>query len=162
MKKIFPLIFVSFLIFASLSLYFLDKQYFISPIAYKWDMLIRTDIRGDGVFGAPRNGSRLHQGVDLLARLGTPVLAARSGIVVAARSSRGMGNYVIIAHRGDIKTIYGHLLKISVREGSFVRQGQLIGLVGKTGNANHRAIKPHLHFEVRKSNVPQDPLRYLD
>jgi murein DD-endopeptidase MepM/ murein hydrolase activator NlpD len=73
-----------------------------------------------------------------------------------------MGNYVVLRHRGNLVTIYGHLKDISVKKNKFVRQGQIIGTVGKTGNANYRDIQPHLHLEVRKNRLPEDPMAYLD
>lgn len=145
-----------------ISFYFIDKYYFLSPINYSGDFIIRSDIRGDGFFGSHRNGSRTHQGIDLFAEVGTPVLAARSGIVIQAKSSRGMGNYVIIRHSLKLATIYGHLSWINVSRNQFIRQGHIIGSVGKTGNANYRDIQPHLHFEVKKNGIPQDPLGYLE
>ena len=124
-------------------------------------MVIRNDIRGDGIFGADRSGNRLHQGVDLLAELGTPVYASRKGVVLAAEKNHGMGNYVKIKHGQGIVTLYGHLSRIYVYKNEAVRQSQVIGCVGKTGNANTPGILPHLHFEVRKDGIPSDPLEYL-
>ncbi|HLD83015.1 MAG TPA: M23 family metallopeptidase [Candidatus Omnitrophota bacterium] len=145
-----------------ISLYFLDKVYFLCPIEYKGDIVIRSDGRGGGRFGAERSGRRLHQGLDLFAKVDTPVLAGRSGRVAVARHAKGMGNFVVIKHPQNMITIYGHLSKINVVKNQFVRQGDAIGAVGKTGNANYRDIQPHLHFEIRKNGVPQDPLKYLD
>lgn len=161
MKKILLILLVFIVIYSFASLYFLDKVYFLCPVEYPGDFIIRSDTRGDGFFSAPRSGKRIHDGLDLLAPIGEPVLASRFGRVLRAAHSRGMGNYIIIRHRGDITTIYGHLSQIYVKNGAFVRQGQVIGSVGKTGNANLRDIQPHLHFEVRKGGVPQDPLEYL-
>lgn len=161
MKKLFLFLLITLPLGLIAVFSFLDKNYFLCPIEYKRDILIRCDGRGNGFFAAERNGNRLHEGIDLYAPLGTPVLASRVGKVIAARHTRGMGNYVIIRHLGNITTVYGHLSKIYVRIGQFVRQGDVIGLVGKTGNANFRDIQPHLHFEVRKKGVPQDPLEYL-
>ena len=141
---------------------FLDRVAFLSPIEYPGDIVVRCDSRGNGFFGAGRNGKRTHQGIDLYAATGKPVRASRSGRVVAAKRNPGMGNYVVIRHSDSMVTIYGHLLRLHVRKGQFVRQGQLIGEVGKTGNANYHAIMPHLHFEVRVSGKPQDPLQYLE
>lgn len=161
MKKalVFLLIFVP--VFSALVIYFLDKEYFLCPVEYKSEILVRSDTHGEGFFAANRRGRRVHQGIDLLAEIGAPVLAARAGIVIAATKNHGMGNYVVLRHPGKITTIYGHLANIYVAKGDFVRQGQAIGEVGKTGNANYRGILPHLHFEVRKSGIPQDPLEYL-
>src|SRR5207244_12420937 len=69
----------------------------------------------------------------------------------------GSGNYVIIPHDAGLKTLYGHLLAIGVKEGDVVHRGQLIGLVGSTGNSTG----PHTHFEVRIENSPVDPLQML-
>src|SRR3989338_7024791 len=125
-------------------------------------MIIRSDGKGGGFFAAERSGRRLHEGIDLYAAMGTPVLAARSGRVSSAKENRGMGKYVVLRHWGNISTIYGHLSQIMVRENQFVRRSEVIGLAGKTGNANYRDIQPHLHFEVRKDGVPVDPSEYLE
>jgi murein DD-endopeptidase MepM/ murein hydrolase activator NlpD len=149
-------------VYLLVSLYYIDKETFICPIKYKGNMVIRNDSRGSGYFGAERNGGRLHQGLDLFAPVGSDVMAVRSGRVIAAQQNRGMGKFVAIKHADGIRTIYGHLAQIYVRRFSFVRQGQVIGAVGKTGNANYRDIQPHLHFELKKDGVPQDPLEYLN
>jgi len=161
-KKILLILFIVLPAYLIISLYYLDKSYFLCPIEYQRDIIIRFDNRGNGLFGAGRNGNRLHQGIDLYAGIGTPVLASRWGKVVVARHSRGMGNYIIIRHPGNITTIYGHLSRIYVNKDAFVRQGQIIAAVGKTGNANYRDIQPHLHFEVKKAGIPQEPLEYLE
>jgi len=162
MKKIFLLSLIILPICLFATIYFLDKVSFLCPIEYKSDIVIRCDSMGDGFFSASRNGNRRHAGIDLLAQAGTPVRASRLGIVTAASQNRGMGKYVTIKHLQGLTTIYGHLSQISVRKNSFVRQGDIIGMVGKTGNANSRSILPHLHFEVRKDGVPVDPLPYLE
>lgn len=161
LKKIFLFSLILFPPYLLASLYFLDKDSFLCPIGYANDIVIRNDGRGDGFFAAKRSGNRMHQGLDLWADIGTPVLASRSGRVIAAKQNRGMGSFVIIRHPYNITTIYGHLSKIEVEANQFVRQGQIVGRVGKTGNANFSEIQPHLHFEVRKNNIPQDPLGYL-
>lgn len=141
----------------------LDRVYFFCPIEYKQDTIIlRHDAYGSGDFLAERSGSRRHNGIDLQARIGTAVYAARSGWVKEARFHKGMGNYVELTHRGGYTTIYGHLSRIAVKEGRFVRQGDKLGEVGKTGNANYRGIIPHLHLEVRRSGEPLDPMRFLE
>ncbi|MGE5197770.1 MAG: M23 family metallopeptidase [Deltaproteobacteria bacterium] len=144
-------------------IYFLDKECFLCPLEYKGTIIIRADSRGNGFFASPRNGHRTHRGIDLSAPIGTPVLAARSGIVSVVRDEKlGMGKYVVIKHLGNMTTLYGHLSQIDVSEYQFIRQGTIIGRVGKTGNANSPAMQPHLHFEVKEGGVPQDPLDYLD
>jgi len=69
---------------------------------------------------------------------------------------------VEIRHLEGFTTIYGHLSEIKARKGQFVLRGQLIGLVGKTGNARYPDILPHLHFELRQNGPPVDPLLYLE
>jgi murein DD-endopeptidase MepM/ murein hydrolase activator NlpD len=160
-KILSSLLIIAILVF-SLGIYCVDKAYFLCPILYKNGMIIRSDSRGDGLFAAKRSGSRLHDGIDLLADIGTPVAASRCGIVVSATRNKGMGSYVIIRHPGNLVTIYGHLSEICVTKNKFIRQGEVIGKVGKTGNANYRDIQPHLHFEVRNNGSPQDPLEYLE
>lgn len=169
MKKILlSLLLIIMPIYLLVNLYFIDKNYFICPIEYKGDAVIRCDSRGEGYFAAKRNGNRIHEGVDLFANMGSPVVAARSGRVIVSRAiankdkKTGSGNYIIILHPGNITTVYGHLLHVYVRKNDFVRQGDVIGVVGKTGNANYHDIQPHLHFEVRKNGIPQDPLEYLE
>lgn len=160
----FILIFILFILLSSMisfSLYYMDKAYFLCPINFSGDIIIRNDDYGDGVFNSRRSGGRHHAGIDLLADVGTPIFASRRGVVVEARENNGMGKYVEIKHNGGLTTIYGHLSEIDVSRGQMVRQGDLLGRVGKTGNARNPAMKAHLHFEVRKNNIPQDPMEYL-
>lgn len=138
-------------------LHFLDKIDFLCPIEYDRDIIIRNDKRGKGDFGSSRNGGRIHNGLDLMAAIGSRVRAARSGKVINAEFNRGLGNYVEILHPGGLVSIYGHLKTIEVNRGDYVQQSTVLGTVGKTGNANHPSIQPHLHFELRKDNFPQDP-----
>jgi murein DD-endopeptidase MepM/ murein hydrolase activator NlpD len=162
MKKLLLLLLILLPVYLFFSLYFTDKYYFLCPIDYKNSIVIRSDGMGDGFFASSRSGGRLHQGVDLFAEIGTPVLASRSGMVVRAERNKGMGNFIIIKHPGNLVTIYGHLSQIYVRPRHFVRQGEVIGAVGKTGNANYSNIQPHLHLEVRQGSIAQDPLEYLE
>jgi len=158
MRKILLFLLIILPIYLLVSLYFIDKEYFVCPIDYKRDILIRCDSRGEGFFAASRRGNRFHEGIDLFAQIGSPVRAVRSGRVINANSNKGMGNYVIIRHPDNLITIYGHLSSIDVSQNEFVRQDEIIGRVGKTGNANYPNIQPHLHFEVRKNGIPRDPL----
>lgn len=143
-------------------LYFLDKVYFLCPLDYKQDtLIIRNDSYGNGEFLAKRNGFRKHNGIDLQAPVGTPVYAAMGGKVLNAGFHKGLGNYVEIKHNSGYITIYGHLFRIGVEKNQLVRQGDEIGEVGKTGNADYRGLIPHLHFEIRMDGVPLDPLEFL-
>ncbi|NJL86271.1 MAG: M23 family metallopeptidase [Leptolyngbyaceae cyanobacterium SM1_1_3] len=90
---------------------------------------------------------RFHSGTDLGAPLGTPVLAAQAGRVATADFLGGYGLTVILRHQeGTEETLYGHLSRLLVQPGDWVEQGEVVGLVGSTGNSTG----PHLHFEVRQ------------
>jgi murein DD-endopeptidase MepM/ murein hydrolase activator NlpD len=104
-----------------------------------------------------------HSGIDLLANIGTNVLAVEEGTVVFAGQQENYGNLVVINHRDGMQTRYAHLSSLKVATGKQVKTGDLLGAVGQTGKPDIN--KPHLHFEVRyKSNagwVAQDPTIHL-
>jgi len=103
-------------------------------------------------------GSRMHDGIDIGAKEGTPVHAAAAGVVVYADSRlSGYGKLIIIRHGRNLFTAYGHNSRMLVRKGTHVRVGDVISRVGHTG----RATGPHLHFEVRQGSTPVNPLAYL-
>jgi murein DD-endopeptidase MepM/ murein hydrolase activator NlpD len=103
-------------------------------------------------------GTERHTGLDIRAEYGTPVRVSAPGVVVfAGRDSGGYGSTVVVDHGGDVKTLYGHLSGIYVREGQHIARSTVIGAVGNTG----RATGVHLHYEVRIDNVPVDPMRYV-
>lgn len=140
----------------------LKEPAFIPPLHIEEKVLIRSDVIGNGHFGARRSGGRRrHKGLDIAGGIGKPVFAAKSGVVATGEVPRGMGNYVRISHFDGYVTIYGHLNSTVVCDKSWVWQGQEIGEVGKSGNASHPRIKPHLHFEIRIDGEPQDPLPYI-
>ncbi|MBU2540408.1 MAG: M23 family metallopeptidase [Candidatus Omnitrophica bacterium] len=149
------------LFFAFNELYFLDRVAFVSPLAKDIELVIRDDSYGNGHFGARRKGGLKHRGIDFSASVGTPVCAARSGWVIGARTSRSLGKYVEIYHKGGFISLYGHLDSIEVNMLERVRQGEVIGSVGKTGNANYKGMKAHLHFSLMKDNKFQDPVQFL-
>jgi murein DD-endopeptidase MepM/ murein hydrolase activator NlpD len=110
-------------------------------------------------FEPPYGGyPHFHTGIDLADAMNSPVYAAGDGVVVAATlSDVGYGNHIIIAHDQHTLTLYGHLETMGVKVGDTVKQGQLIGLVGSTGNSTG----PHTHFEIRIDDNPVDPGMYL-
>ena len=98
-----------------------------------------------------------HSGLDLAAPIDTPVYAASSGIVQLQRERGGYGLYLVVTRDSRLSTLYGHLDLALVRSDEQVVAGQLIALMGSTGNSTG----PHLHFEVRIAGVPVDPLPLL-
>jgi len=102
-------------------------------------------------------GFEYHEGQDIDASYGTPVMVAASGTITIAGRQRGYGNVIYVDHGAGLSTRYGHLSEIDVKIGQTVTRGQTIGLVGSTG----RSTGPHLHYEVRINNQPVDPRQYL-
>jgi murein DD-endopeptidase MepM/ murein hydrolase activator NlpD len=98
-----------------------------------------------------------HEGIDLAAPEGTPVLAACAGKVLFVGEQRGYGKIVLLGHDGGLVTIYAHNAENVVEVGQQVSRGQRIARVGRSGNATG----PHLHFEVRVGTRPRDPLGFL-
>lgn len=100
---------------------------------------------------------KFHNGLDMAASSGTPILAAYDGDVVAADYSGSMGNYIMIDHGSGLYTIYMHCSALYVSKGQTVYKGQNIAAVGSTG----RSTGPHLHFSVRLNGNYVSPWNYL-
>jgi len=98
-----------------------------------------------------------HAGIDIGGPTGTTIVAAESGRVSYAGYMRGYGNVIILSHDGGYSTVYGHNSVNLVRKGQYVKRGSIIAKLGSTGNATG----PHLHFEIRASGKPVNPLSYL-
>ncbi|MBO4759127.1 MAG: M23 family metallopeptidase [Spirochaetaceae bacterium] len=96
---------------------------------------------------------KFHQGVDLAAPIGTPVLAARGGIVETTGTDTVYGNYIVLKHDNSTQSLYAHLSAIDVKMGMRVEKGNTIGKVGTTG----WSTGPHLHFEMRIGGRAQQP-----
>jgi len=119
-----------------------------SPVALAPPLYVPyTDIFG------PR-GARMHTGIDFPAPTGTPILAARAGVVTVTRWLAGYGNTIAIKHELGASTVYAHLSAMLVKPGQHVAVGQTIGHVGATGVATG----PHLHFELRVRGAAIDPV----
>ncbi|MCK5768184.1 MAG: LysM peptidoglycan-binding domain-containing protein [Candidatus Atribacteria bacterium] len=101
--------------------------------------------------------TEFHTGIDIGSPTGTKIVAAESGKVSYAGYMRGYGNIVIISHNGGYSTVYAHNSVNLVKKGQSVKKGSAVGKVGRTGNATG----PHLHFEIRLSGKPRNPLPYL-
>ncbi len=101
---------------------------------------------------------RGHKGMDIVAPAGTPIYAARQGVVTYAGWDRsGYGNKVIVKHKNGVETLYAHCSVIKVKVGDVVGEGQEIALVGTTG----RSTGNHLHFEVRVNGCFTNPAKYI-
>jgi murein DD-endopeptidase MepM/ murein hydrolase activator NlpD len=101
--------------------------------------------------------SRPHEGIDVVAPMGSPIEAPAAGVVTDAGWESGYGNTVTIDHGYGIVTKFAHSSKLLVKTGQHVSRGQRIALVGNTG----LATGPHLHYEVHVNGRPVDPLRYV-
>lgn len=103
-------------------------------------------------------GRRHHDGIDIPAPKGTPIVAVDSGVVIYSDDGiRGYGNMIVLNHGDDVFTVYAHNTKNKVSKGEKVKKGETIALVGSTG----RSSGPHLHFEIRVKNKKRDPARFL-
>ncbi|MGI8952717.1 MAG: M23 family metallopeptidase [Chitinophagaceae bacterium] len=101
---------------------------------------------------------KFHAGLDFAAPIGTPIYATADGVIKEANfNAGGYGNHVVIDHGYGYQTLYGHMIRIKVRQGENVKRGEVIGWVGSTG----KSTGPHCHYEVHKNNVPVDPVYYF-
>ncbi|MNZ63893.1 Murein hydrolase activator NlpD precursor [compost metagenome] len=98
---------------------------------------------------------RMHNGVDFTGNKN--ILASDTGVVTFVGTKTGLGKTIIIDHKNGFETVYGHLSSYKISEGDIVEKGQVIGIMGSTGNSTG----VHLHFEVHKNGVMQNPLKYL-
>jgi len=103
------------------------------------------------------NKQVIHEGLDIGVWYNTPVLATADGIVKYAANNGGYGLLVVIEHGYGYETRYGHLNKTLVKKGERVYKGDIIALSGNSG----RSSGPHLHYEVRTNNIPQNPRKYI-
>lgn len=98
-----------------------------------------------------------HDGLDIAVNYNTPVISAAAGKVIFAGWSGGYGRLIKIKHNDQYTTYYAHLNKISVSIGQKIKKGQLIAYSGNSG----RSTGPHLHYEVRKNGIPENPRKYV-
>ena len=104
-----------------------------------------------------RSSGRRHKGIDIAVPHGTRVIATASGTTAFSGWQDAYGNIIIINHGKGYETAYAHLYQRIANTGDHVRRGQIIGLVGATGNATG----PHLHYEVRRDGMPVNPEPWL-
>lgn len=99
----------------------------------------------------------IHLAIDIAAERGVPIKAPSDGEVILADWQPGYGKLIVLEHQWGFMTRYGHCSKILVKQGQKVKRGQTIGLIGSTGYAT----APHLHYEIWKNGLAQNPKRYL-
>jgi len=138
-------------------LYQTERSFFLN-VGFRVPLPEWAFTSGYGFRSSPIDGhDRMHEGIDLAAPQGTPVMAAREGLVEAIGEEPALGTRVIIDHGGGIRTVYGHLSVVAVELNQTVRSGTIIGAVGSTG----LSTGPHLHFEIRLGGKSRDPSSYL-
>ena len=116
-------------------------------------------VKGKIIVGfGPRKGGFHNDGINILARAGSPVRSAEKGkVIYVGNQLQGFGNLVLIKHSDGWISAYAHGSLILVKRGNLVRRGQVIAKVGRTGNVD----RPQLHFELRRGDEAVDPRRYL-
>ncbi|MDY3015205.1 MAG: peptidoglycan DD-metalloendopeptidase family protein [Evtepia sp.] len=128
---------------------------------YIWPLPGYTRISSPfGYRNCPFHGKELHGGIDIPANYGTPIKAAKSGVVIISTYGSSYGNYIVISHSDGSRTMYAHQSSRAVSAGQTVSQGQTIGYVGSTGSSTGN----HLHFEVWKgssSSSRVNPMNYF-
>lgn len=141
------------------------EKYFEDNFVRPLDLVVIDKDRTIGDVSSPFGGES-HRGVDLITldpktgKHQRPVKAVNSGkVVLLARNFSLEGNMIIIDHGSGIFSIYMHLSKFNVKEGEFVKTGQIIGISGKTGKRNRKPVGPHLHFGIRVGD-PADLLKF--
>lgn len=111
-------------------------------------------MRIDPVYGTPK----FHKGLDFTAHQGTPIYATGNGVVkTAGNGGNGYGNHVVINHGYGYETLYGHMVRVKVRNGQRVKRGEVIGWVGSTG----KSTGPHCHYEVHVNGREVDPVYFF-
>ncbi|MBN1882386.1 MAG: M23 family metallopeptidase [Deltaproteobacteria bacterium] len=113
--------------------------------------------RGFVTSGFGYRWGRMHEGIDIANRPGTPIYAPADGIVTFSGIKGGYGKFVVVSHGFGYHTAYGHLYSIDVKEGDFLKRGDYIGTLGNTG----RTTGPHLHYEVHVNGVPVNPVLFI-
>ncbi len=131
----------------------------VSEAGFMWPLSGYTTL--SSLFGSRANpftgAADNHSGIDVPAPSGTPILSAKSGIVLTSDYHWSYGNYVVVSHGNSQTTLYAHMVQRAVSVGDSVSQGQVLGYVGTTGTSTGN----HLHFEVRLNGSRYDPVNYF-
>lgn len=123
------------------------------PLRDDYELTSTFGVRNDPL----NNRTGIHEGIDLAAPVGTPVYATGEGVVTFAEPWDRYGNTVELDHGHDLTSRYAHLSRILVKPGQRVTRATILGMVGSTG----RSTGPHLHYEVRLSDDPKDPIKFI-
>jgi murein DD-endopeptidase MepM/ murein hydrolase activator NlpD len=138
---------------------FISEMPFIYPL--KKDGTVRVSSAfgfRDGLFNSDKGQLKFHPGVDLVANTGDPIISTADGVVEYTELNNAVyGEVVILKHKFNFETLYAHMSKLLVKNGQKIKRGDLIGLVGETGESTG----PHLHYEIRIGGEPDDPMKYL-
>lgn len=138
--------------------YLLASRGFSPSVGFSQDRLFKWPTQGREISsGYGERGFRRHAGVDIAGDYGSPIKAAKSGVVTFAGWNGNYGECIIVDHGYGIQTLYSHASRLLVSTGDTVYSGQQIAKIGTTG----RATGPHLHFEILLNGVPRNPVKYL-
>lgn len=153
-KKVYKLTYIFFMISSVLLSIAFIKPNSIKPSLFPVKNKSKNDIVLE--YGKVVNGEK-HNGIDIKAPKGTPVITTADGIVIKVSDEKSWGKIIIINHQNGYQTRYAHLNSFNVKERQPIKKGSVIGYVGNTGLSN----KPHLHYEVLKGNQKQNPIDYI-
>jgi murein DD-endopeptidase MepM/ murein hydrolase activator NlpD len=133
------------------------RAFFLTP-AFRFPLPDGILTSSFGIRKNPVSGRLIfHNGIDLAAPRGTPVLACADGTVDETGTSPVYGNYIIVTHDGNKQSLYGHLQTIKIELHEKIKSGRIIGTVGSTG----QSTGPHLHFELHENGVPKNPAGFI-
>ncbi len=142
---------------AELTNFLEDQRMLLSHIPSIWpsDGWVTS---GFGYRNSPfTNSKKFHEGLDIANNIGTPIHSPADGTVIYTGRRDGYGLTLVINHGFGLTTRYGHCSRFEVKVGDKVKRGDKVAEVGNTG----RSTGPHLHYEVRFNNIPQNPRRYI-
>jgi len=115
-------------------------------------------MRGFGYAPDPFTGTvKMHEGVDIAAPLGSPIIAPADGVVKKIQYTTDFGTVIEISHSEGFETVYAHCQNPAVRQGQSIKRGDVIAYVGTSG----KTTGPHLHYEIRIDGIPVNPLDYI-
>ncbi|MBN2617932.1 MAG: M23 family metallopeptidase [Spirochaetales bacterium] len=144
-----------------------DSINYFSPYIFHYSGILQLPVEGrhTSAFGFNRitkypkgkDSESIHYGEDLAAKEGTPVICDGDGVVLLSEDRIVTGNTLIIQHLPGVVTIFYHMNQINVKRGDIVTKGDVVGTVGSTGYSTG----PHLHWEIRFSSVPVNPMLFL-